>query len=158
MGHKVGNGKITPLESRVEALKNFPEPTTKWEVRSFFGIAAYYQNFIHDFSSVASPLTEFLQERNTRLFTLSQKQRVAFETLKTALTTAPILSSADFAKDFVLQKDASNTGTGAVLTQHNGEKHPIAYKSRKLSPVEQCYLTMEREALALKWGMESFRY
>ncbi|KAK2727701.1 hypothetical protein QYM36_008256 [Artemia franciscana] len=89
---------------------------------------------------------------------LEQKQRVTIKALKTALTTTTILSSADSAKELVVQTDTSNTLTGAVLTQRNGEEHPIAYICRKLSPVKQYYSTEEREALALKLGVENLQY
>ncbi|KAK2720072.1 hypothetical protein QYM36_004099 [Artemia franciscana] len=131
-------------------MKSFPEPTTKNEVRSFLGITVYYQKFVHNFYLVALLLTDLLPKRNTSHFMLFQKPRIAFKALKTVITTAPVLSSADFVKEFVPQTDALNTGIRAVLTQCNGEEHPITNKSKKLLPVKQCYLTLEFEALELK--------
>lgn len=51
--------------------------------------------------------------------------------------------------------DASETGLGAVLSQDfDGEEHPIIFASHKLTPAEQCYTVVKREALAIKWALE----
>jgi len=72
----------------------------------------------------------------------------AFEKLKTALTTEPILRTPDFSKSFKLQTDASDRGLGVVLSQSfEGREYPIAYASRTLSPGELKWDTCEKEAL-----------
>ena len=84
---------------------------------------------------------------------------MAFTKLKELLCAAPILSSPDFGKPFVLQTDASDRGVGAVLSQMNDEgvEHPVAFFSRKLLPREEKYATVEKECLAVKLGVETFR-
>jgi len=68
------------------------------------------------------------------------------------------LHSPDFNKDFILQTDASERGVGAVLLQgSSGDLHPVAYISRKLFPREEHYATVEKEALAVKWALDSFK-
>jgi len=64
----------------------------------------------------------------------------------------------DISKPFILQTDASNVGIGAILLQEEGEvKHPVAIASKKLLPREQNYSTIEREALAIVWGVQKFQ-
>jgi hypothetical protein len=64
----------------------------------------------------------------------------------------------DLSEPFVLQTDASNQGLGAILLQEvEGVKHPIMFASRKLLPREQNYSTIERECLAIVWGIQKFQ-
>jgi hypothetical protein len=69
----------------------------------------------------------------------------------------PVLRLADIRKSFILQTDASCDGTGAILLQEeDGVRHPIAFASKKLLPRERNYSTIEREALAIVWGIRKF--
>ena len=78
----------------------------------------------------------------------------AFNTLKTLMTTAPILAYADYNLPFILQTDASGTGLGAILSQiQHGHERIIAYASRGLSPSEKRYPAHTLEFLALKWAI-----
>ena len=72
---------------------------------------------------------------------------------------APILYSPNFTKPFILQTDASDRGTGAVLSQKDdeGHDHPVAYYSRKFLPREERYSTIEKECLAIKLAAQAFR-
>ncbi|KAL0199469.1 hypothetical protein M9458_008009, partial [Cirrhinus mrigala] len=83
----------------------------------------------------------------------------ALHDIKTALTTEPVLRAPDFNCPFLLQTDVSDTGLGAVLSQvREGEEHPVMYISRKLTPAETRYATVEKEALAIKWAVLELRY
>ena len=79
--------------------------------------------------------------------------------LKSLLTQAPILSTPDWSKPFILQTDASAVGLGYVLSQINKlrEEHPIAFASKKLSPPERNYSAIERESLAIVKGIKHFQ-
>ncbi|KAL1259008.1 hypothetical protein QQF64_009585 [Cirrhinus molitorella] len=82
----------------------------------------------------------------------------AFQQVKTALTSEPVLRAPDFNCPFLLQTDASDTGLGAVLSQvQDGKEHPVIFISRKLTPAETRYATVEREALAVKWAVLELR-
>ena len=82
----------------------------------------------------------------------------AFEALKLALTSAPLMRIPDFDLPFVLHTDANNTGLGAVLSQViNGIEHPIYYASKTLNPAQRNYHTTEKECLAVKWACQLFR-
>jgi hypothetical protein len=83
---------------------------------------------VKDFGKIAQPLTDLLKRDN---FHWNQMSTNAFEALKHALTSAPVLQLPDFSKTFIVETDASGCGLGAVLMQ---DKHPIAYISKSLGP------------------------
>jgi len=85
------------------------------EVRSFLGLAGYYRRFILDFSKIAKPMTRLLQKDVKFVWTLECE--TAFCTLRTLLTSAPVLAQPDIEKPFDVFCDASGTGLGCVLMQ-----------------------------------------
>jgi hypothetical protein len=88
---------------------------------------------------------------------LGEAQENAFETLKKCLTSGPILKLPNIQEQFILRTDASDKGIGAVLLQEeDGQKLPVAYASRKLLPREQALATVEKECLAVVWGVQKF--
>ena len=159
LGHIVGNGTVRPEESKLAAVKSFPQPQTKKQVRTFLGLTGYYRRFIPDFSAVAAPLTDLTKKASPNAVVWTDSCKVAFLTLKEKMCEYPILRNPDFGKPFILQTDASDRGVGAVLSQANeiGEEHPIAYFSKKLLPREQKYSTVEKECLAIKLATHAFR-
>lgn len=88
------------------------------------------------------------------MFTWTQDHDIAFDTLKTALSTTPMLSLPDFQKTFVVETDASDKGIGVVLHQ---DGHPISYISRALGPKNQMLSTYEKECLAILLAVEYWR-
>jgi hypothetical protein len=90
---------------------------------------------------------------------VQESQDKAFKTLKHYIASPPVLVNPDFDKPFVLQTDASQIGTGAILLQEgeDGHKHPVAFASKKLLPREVNYSTIERECLAIVWGIQKFQ-
>ena len=159
LGHVVGNGSVKPMDCKVSAVKNFREPQTKKDVRSFLGLCGYYRKFVPNFSTVAAPLSELTRKNMPKKVIWTTKCDQAFLELKEALTRAPILMTPDWTLPFILQTDASSTGLGYVLSQVNfkGEEHPIAFASKKLLPSERNYSAIEREALAIVKGIKHFR-
>ena len=87
------------------------------------------------------------------------EEQKAFDALKTALITAPILSAPDPNKSFIIKCDASKHGIGAVITQGTGQdERVIAYHSRKLIPAERNYPTHEQELLSLVEALRVWRH
>ena len=88
-----------------------------------------------------------------------EKQQQAFEPLKLALCSAPVLARPDFSRPFKIQWDASEVALGSVLTQKNevGEKHLIVYLSQTLNKHELNYTVLEKELLAVMWSIEKLR-
>ena len=104
------------------------------DVRSFLGFANFYRRFIHGFSSTVRPLTELT--RKNQHFHWDKDQQLAFEELKQRFTTAPILAHFDFARDVIVETDASDYVSAGVLSQYSedGILHPVAFFSTKHSP------------------------
>jgi hypothetical protein len=120
------------------------------------GAAGFYGRFIQDFSAIAEPL-HALKRKNVK-FVWGEDQRVAFERLKEALSTPPVLQIPDFSREFTLVCDASDVAISAVLNQEQGgDLAPVAYSSRLLSPAERRYSIHEKECLAVVYGCEKFR-
>ncbi|XP_053539534.1 uncharacterized protein LOC124628632 [Ictalurus punctatus] len=159
LGYRIGRGMLKPQQKKIEAVKDYPRPTSKKQVRAFLGLAGYYRRFVPNFSAVASPLSDLTKKGQPDQVRWTADAERAFQALKEALTSAPILRNPDFDLPFTVHTDASETGLGAVLSQtFDGEEHPVLYISRKLSPAERKYAAVEREALAIKWAIEELRY
>ena len=159
LGHVIGSGRVKPEINKVECVRAFPIPQTKKDVRSFHGLTGYYRCFIKDYASLAAPLTDLTKKNHPETVVWSEECSKAFNTLKSVLTSAPILSSPDFGKIFILQTDASNCSVGAVLSQvdSQGLEHPVAYFNRKLLDREKKYSTIEKECLAIKLTVQAFQ-
>ena len=96
LGHVVGNGMVKPCQSKTEAVKQFPVPETKKQVRSCLGLAGYYRKFIKNFSDVAAPLTNLTKKRETQKVKWTQECDQAFQQLKDVLCQKPVFESARF--------------------------------------------------------------
>ena len=156
LGHVVGKDGIKPNPDKVETVKNYPVPKNCNEVRSFAALMSYYRRFVKGFASIANPPNNLLKKGVK--FVWNDECQGAFECLRDSLLKAPILSYPNFQERFSLYTDASNTGIGAILAQHiNGTEKTIAFASRSLKQHERKYATIERECLALVWGIKHFR-
>lgn len=156
LGHKITKEGVKPDPAKIDAVKNFPIPTTQKEIKSFLGLAGYYRRFIKDFAKISKPLTLCLK-KNAKVVH-NQSFRESFNHLKKLLINAPILRYPDFTQTFVLTTDASNIAIGAVLSQSNPPNdNPVAYASRTLNETEQRYSTIEKELLAIVWACRYFR-
>ena len=158
LGHVVSEEGIQVCRDKVAKVLDWPRPTTPKEVRSFLGIASFYRRFIEKFSHIARPLTD-LTRQGANVSKWGQMHEAAFKRLKEKLCTAPVLQPPDFAKEFVVNTDASDIAVGAVLQQDFGRGlQPIAYESRKLSDAERRYSTYARELLAIVHACNTWRH
>ena len=159
LGHVVGEGQIRPLEAKVKAVAGYPHPTKKKQMRAFLGLTNYYKRFIPGYGAIAVPLND----ATTRKLAPdheegTQERRDAFEQLRTALISHPVLTSPEEAKPFTLHTDASGIGIGAVLSQDiDGTDKPIAYYSRRLKPAEARHSVTEQECSAVVQAVRHFR-
>ena len=156
LGHIVSHTGVAPDPSKIEAVENWPTPSTVTEVRSFLGLATYYRRFVKDFATIASPLHKLTEKG--RKFHWNEDCQTSFEALQRCLVTAPILAYPKIEEPFILDTDASNVGIGAVLSQKlEGKEHAIAYGSRCLSKPER-YCITRRELLAIVYFVKYFRH
>ena len=156
LGHTIGPQGVRMDDVKVQAIINWPTPTTIRELRGFLGLAGYYRRFIERFAHRCAPMSELLKKENT--WTWEKPQRDAFEDLKSAMTTAPVLAVPDPSLPYEVYVDASGFGIGAVLLQDHGKGwQPVAYISHKLTPAERKYATHEQELLAIITALKVWR-
>jgi hypothetical protein len=158
LGHILSKDGISMCKSKVDAILKWPVPRTVKEVQAFLGLANYYRRFVKGFSKIAQSLTFLL--RKDKPWQWGKKQDDAFQTLKTAFTTAPVLKQPDLDSAFLMECDASDYALGAVLSQvgEDGKQHPVAFYSRKFLPAEQNYEIHDKELLAIKAALQEWRH
>ena len=151
LGHIISEQGVATDPEKVQAVLQWPTPTSVKELRSFLGLAGYYRRFVRHFGMLSRPLTDLLKKG--ALFVWTEVQEQSFSALKQALTSAPVLAMPNFSKPFVIETDASGTGVGAVLMQQG---HPLAFLSKSLSPRLQGLSTYEKEYLAILMAVEQW--
>jgi hypothetical protein len=122
LGHVVGPSGVGTDPSKIDSIKQWPEPADVKQLRSFLGLAGYYRKFVRHYAIIAWPLTDLLKKG--ALFVWTDMHKSSFAALKSALIEAPVLGLPNFAKPFQLHTDACDSGVGAVLLQ---DGHPLAY-------------------------------
>ena len=162
LGYVINKDGLSTDPEKIECVKSFPRPNRVKDVRSFLGLCSYYRKFIVNFSKIAAPLCKLTGGKKGEKvkFEWSEEAEEAFNTLKTALVTAPILVCPNFDKEFTLSCDASDIAIGAALTQFSEEDqtdHPVSYFSKILSPAERNYSVTERELLAVLKAVQHYR-
>lgn len=161
LGHIISPEGIKPDPAKVQDLVDFPIPNSVKQIQKFLGIVQWFRKFIPELAQTAKPLFSLLKKDDA--FVWSSEHAVAFEKLKSAFTTPPILALPRFSDDwkFVLATDASDYAIGAILRQENEtskQRVIIAYSSRILNSAECNYYTTEKEALAIVWATKNFRH
>lgn len=156
LGNVVGQGKVCPVRAKVQAIDNFPVPSTKKELMRFLGMIGYYRKFCENFSTVVAPLTDLLKGKQK--YDWSLRCQSAFENAKLVLSSAPVLTAPRWDRPFYLKVDASGLGAGAALFQKddNGIDRPISFFSKKFNLCQRNYSTIEKELLALIWALQHF--
>jgi hypothetical protein len=152
LGHRVGADGIKVDPDKVKAVESWPTPETQTHVRSFLGLANYFRRFLNGYASVVRPLNELLKKDVTWCWTSACE--AAFQAVKAALVSAPILRAPDENKPYEIVCDASGFGLGAVLLQ---DGHPVAFESRALTKPEIKYHATDREFLAVVYALSKWR-
>ncbi|KAE8180495.1 hypothetical protein CF328_g9144, partial [Tilletia controversa] len=157
LGYKVHSLGLMTDEDKTRAVLDFPEPTNAAEARRFFAMSAWYRRFIKDFAARAQPINKSFVGPT---FVWHAAERAAFEDLKTAITTAPVLARPDFRRPFVLAVDASKQGLGGVLlqTDANEEERPLLYISRQTTDGEKRYAPTHLELAAVWWCVKKLHH
>ncbi|GJJ67911.1 hypothetical protein EMPS_00257 [Entomortierella parvispora] len=158
LGHIISKDGIKTNGGLVKAIREWPQPRTLRELLQFLGLANFYRQYVKGYADIALPLTELLNR--TTPFTWSRKAQAAFNKLKAAITSAPVLRIFDPALSTAIGTDASGFAIGAVLFQTDqfGRSRPVAFTSRKLNPAERNYPVHEQELLAVVHALRTWRY
>ncbi|CAN6198913.1 unnamed protein product [Urochloa humidicola] len=151
LGHVITNDAVAMDTEKIAAVQAWPQPRSVRALRGFLGLTSYYRRFIHNYGVIAAPLTALLKRE---AFRWSAEATAAFEALKHALTTGPVLQLPNFEQPFVVDCDASGSGFGAVLHQEQG---PIAFFSKQVAPQHAKLAAYERELIGLVHAVRHWR-
>lgn len=143
LGHLVSNGGVAADPEKLRAIQDWPIPVSITALRGFLGLTGYYRQFVHNYTTITAPLTELLKHNNFQWNPVAQS---AFDNLKRAMTSLPVLALPNFSLPFDVTTDASGVAIGAVLSQ---DMHPIVFFSQKLCPRMQLASAYEREMFAI---------
>ena len=156
LGHVIDENGLHPTDDKIDALKQAPTPKNVTQLHSFLGLINYYSKFLPNLSTKLRPLYNLLL-KNKR-WTWTEQHDIAFKLAKETLQADSVLAHYDSTKPLLLACDASEYGVGAVLSHilDTGEEKPIAYASRTLNSTERHYSQLEREGLAIVFGVKKF--
>ena len=156
MGQVVDKTGVHPDIAKVEGIQEVPVPNNVSELRRFLGMINQLSKFSPNIVEKTRPFRELLHK--DRVWTWGVLQQEAFEEVKKAVITAPVLALFDLTYETIVSADASCYSLGAVLMQRQpgGNLKPVAYITRSLTPTEMRYTQIEKEALAFTWASELF--
>ena len=161
LGYIVNSKSITKSPEYTEKVVNYPKPQTVTELRQCLGLVNFQRKFVDQCSVIAKPLTELTGEPKRRKLEWSEEMDKAFEQLKERIAREVTLAYPDYSKEagmLELFVDASGVGAGGCLVQRQGEEYrTIAYSSMTFTAAQRNYSTIERELLAIRWGIKAFR-
>ena len=156
-GHDIDSHGLHKSPEKVEAVLKVPRPRNVAEVRSFLGLVNYYNRFLPNLSTVEHPLNQLLE--NNHQWKWTEQCETAFHNVKEMITSEQVLTHYDPSLPLrPLVCDASPVGIGAVLSHvmNDGTERTIAFASRTLTKTEQGYAQIDKEALAIVWGVKKF--
>ena len=163
LGFQLSGDGITVLPEKIEAVQKLLAPTTLKEVRSLLGLFSYYRKFIPKYAHISAPLQKMV---NSQLFHWDAQASIAFQKLKDAVTSAPVLRIPDWTKPFEVMVDASDYACGAVLHQchpsptRSGQmvKHVVEYLSHVFTKEEAKLGIAAKETFAVVYALQKFRH
>lgn len=155
--------RVLPNPDKVDAISKWEEPTNNTELQSFIGAVNYYARMIEGYADRAAPLMAIMSKKwnsNTKADFWTPEHSAAFEDLKEALKSAPVLILPKPEAPFIVQTDASNVALGGVLMQEirPGDRGVVAYFSKKFSPAQRNWPVHERELYGLIHALKKYRH
>lgn len=162
LGFRVSAAGITPLESKIQAIKEFSVPKTVKELRRFLGMLNFYRRFIPKAAQLQAPLNDALKGPNVKgsyPVDMTPERLKAFGDCKTSLSQATLLAHPNSSAELAIVTDASDAALGAVLQQRVDETwQPLAFFSHKLNTAQKKYSPYDRELLAIYESIKYFRH
>jgi len=149
LGFVICNRQLKMNDVKVDGIAKWPPPKNVLQLWSFLEFCNFYHRFIDHYSDKCQPLNLLLQKARGWIWTVDQ--HTAFENLKAAYVSKPVLLMPDRTKPYEIECDASLFATGAILLQQdtNRDWHPVAYHSKSMSPTERNYQVYNRELMAV---------
>lgn len=156
LGHVINANGLCKTDERVKSIRMTKEPRNVQEVRAFAGLVNHYSRFVKNIAEMMSPMYRLL--RKGTKFVWSKECREAFTRVKEAICEDVMLAHFDPGAKLLLVCDASMEGVGAVLMQKVGSEpeRPVAFASRVLHAAERNYSVLDREGLAIMFGLNKF--
>ena len=163
LGHVLSKDGVQVDCDKIRKVQEFPVPNSQKQLKSFLGLCNYYRRFVNGYANIVSPLISLLKIEKKGKFKdgdWTEKCQNAFEHLKKALISPPILGFPNMNKEFVLSTDASGTAIGYILGQvdKSGNENVIACGGRALSHAERKWSTTDQECLAVIEGIKCYNH
>lgn len=156
LGYAINKDGLKKTDERIRSIRDAPEPTNVTEVRAFAGLVNYYARFVEGLANLMSPIYQLLKKGAK--FIWSKACSEAFQKIKDEICRDVTLTHFDPNADLILTCDASNVGVSAVLSQKckDGVERPVAFASRILHTAEKNYSVIDKEALAIMYGVNKY--
>jgi transposase InsO family protein len=158
LGHIVSPSGLAMDPGKMKVVADWPTPRNVKEVQSFLGFANFYRRFIRGYSEIAKPLTNLTKKDIA--FKMLEEEHNAFQRLKKAFTSAPILAHFHPDRAIIVETDASDYAIAAILSQEDPSDnciHPVAFYSRSMTPAELNYEIYDKELLAIFAAFKEWR-
>ncbi|CAL2256575.1 unnamed protein product [Prunus armeniaca] len=152
LGHIVSRQGVSADPSKLNAMVDWPIPTSVKSLGGFLGLTGYYRKFIPPYGRESFPLTQLT---NNYGFLWTPEATAAFLKLKELMLSPRVLALPDLTKPFIIESDAFGTGIGVVLQQ---EGRPISFTSKTLGPRNQALSTYEREMMAIVHAIKKWHH
>ena len=156
VGFIIDKNGIHVNPKKVNAILEIPQPSSLKELQSFIGGINYYSRFIENVTRIANPLYKLIKEGSSWRWT--NKEKIAFETLKLSLSRYPVLCLYDPQWPMILACGASYYGLGAVISHvyPDGSEKPLAFASRTLNKYEINYSQVDKKGASVIFGLKKF--
>jgi hypothetical protein len=154
LGFVISANDLRMDPEKVEVIKNWPSPRNVFEVRSFHGLASFYQKFIRNFSGISVAMMDTVKKQHKTFHWIAEAEKI-FNLLKRKITKQPVLVLPDFMKTFQVKCDASGYAIGAVLSQ---EDRLVTYLSKKLDETNMKYSMYDKEFYAIIQALKKWRH
>ena len=153
LGHRISGNGLEADPEKVKAINEMEPPTNVSQLRTYIGMVNYMAKFLPNPSETLKSLTN-LTKKDVQ-WNWSENEQRAFDEVKHKRTSAPLLTFYDPTRPLILENDASEYGLGSTLQQ---DGRPVGYASRMLTGTEQRYAQIEKEMLAVTFGLEKFHH
>ena len=158
LGHVISAEGLHTAQVKVKAIVDAPDPKNLTKLRSFLGLVNYYGKFLPNLATTLSPLYKLLQQ--TSDWRWGPREKRAFHRLKKLLLSNKVLTHFSEELPLLLECDASQYGLGAVFSHEfpDGTEKPVGFALRTLTQAERNYSHLDKEALAIIFGMKKYHH